>query len=131
MNGTINRPRNRLGRPVATALGLSLAIAAQAAPAGADGAETFHYGFRGQTAEATFYAQQGCKATETFVHAVDGRVKVGAGRPDAQSTLFVGVLRFDICTQRCWGAPSASSRTWATRSTSTVSTAQSWQRPSR
>jgi hypothetical protein len=80
-----------------------LAIAALAAPASADGAETYHYGFKGQTAEATFYAQQGCTATETFVHAVDGRVKVGAGRPDAQSTLFVGVLRFDICTQQVLG----------------------------
>ena len=30
-------------------------------------------------------------------------MKVGAGRPDAQSTLFVGVLRFDICTQQVLG----------------------------
>ncbi len=103
MNETINRPRHRLGRTVAAALGLSMAIAAQAAPAGANGAETFHYGFKGQTAQATFYFQEGCKATETFVHAVDGRVKVGTGRPDAQSTLFVGVLRFDICTQQVLG----------------------------
>jgi hypothetical protein len=29
-----------------------------------------------------------------------GRVKVGAGRPDAQSTVFVAVIRFDICTQQ-------------------------------
>ena len=49
------------------------------------------------------FSQQGCTATETFVHAVDGRVKVGAGRPDAQSTLFVGILRFDICTQQVMG----------------------------
>ena len=103
MNETINRPRRRLGRTVAAGLGLSLAIAAQAAPAGADGAETFHYGFKGQTAEARFYSQQGCTGTEVYVHAVDGRVKVGAGRPDAQSTLFVGVLRFDVCTQQVLG----------------------------
>ena len=47
-------------------------IAAQAAPAGADGVETLHYGFKGQTAEARFYSQQGCMATETFIHAVAG-----------------------------------------------------------
>ena len=46
---------------------------------------------------------QGCTATGTFVHAVDGQVTVGAGRPDAQSTLFVGVLRFDICAQQVLG----------------------------
>ena len=96
MNETINRPRRRLGGSVASALGLSLAIAAQAAPAGAEGADTFHYGFKGQTAEARFYSHQGCTGTETFVHAVDGRVNVADGTPDAPSTLFVGVLSFDI-----------------------------------
>lgn len=80
-----------------------MAIAARAAPAGADGVESFHYGFKCETAEATFYSQQGCTATETLVHAVDGRVKVGAGRREAQSTLFVGVLRVDICTQQVMG----------------------------
>ncbi len=30
-------------------------------------------------------------------------MRVGAGRPDAQSTLFVGVLRFDICAQQVLG----------------------------
>jgi hypothetical protein len=97
---TIDRPRRRLGRTVGAALGLSLALAAQAAPASA---ETLHYGFNGQTAEGRFYSQQGCTGTDTFVHAVDGRVKVGAGRPDAQSTVFVGVARFDICTQQPLG----------------------------
>lgn len=100
MNETINRPRRRLA---AVTLGIALATAAQAAPAGADGAQTLHYGFKGQTAEARFYTQQGCVGTEVFVHAVDGRVKVEAGRPDAQSTLFVGVLRLDICTQQVLG----------------------------
>ncbi len=52
MSEPTNRPRHRLGRAVAAALGLS-------------------------------FSQQGCMAAETFVvHAVDGRVKVGAGRPD-------------------------------------------------
>lgn len=100
MNETINRPRRRLA---AVTLGIALATAAQAAPAGADGAQTLHYGFKGQTAEARFYSQQGCLGTEVFVHAVDGRVKVGPGRPDAPSTVFVGVLRVDICTQQVLG----------------------------
>lgn len=103
MNEAIIRPRHPLRRTVVAALGVSLAIAAQVAPAGADGAETFHYGFKGQTAEARFYSSEGCTGTEVFVHAVDGRVKVGAGRPDPKSTLFVGILRFDICTQQVLG----------------------------
>jgi len=83
-NETINRPRHRLGRRVAAALGLSLAIAAQAATAGADGAETLRNGFKGQTAEALFYSAAGCTGTEVFVHAVDGsrRGKPGDDRPD-------------------------------------------------
>src|SRR5687767_7210482 len=103
VNGTINAPRHRLGRTVAAALGLSFAIAAQAAPAGANGAETLHYGFKGQTAEARFVIQQGCIGTEASVHAVDGRVKAGPGRPDAQSSVFVAVTRVDICTQQPLG----------------------------
>ncbi len=80
-----------------------MAIAAQAAPAGAGGAETLHYGFKGQTAEARFFTQQGCIGTEAFVHAVDGRVKPGPGRPDAESSVFVAVTRVDICTQQPLG----------------------------
>lgn len=100
MTETINGARHRLGRTVAIALGIGMAIAAQAAPAAAEGAQTFHYGFKGQTAEARFYSSNGCLGTEAFVHAVDGRVKVGGGRPDAQSTVFVAVTRVDICTQQ-------------------------------
>ena len=103
MTETINGARYRLGRTVTVALGLALTVAAQAAPADATGAQTFHYGFKGQTAEARFYSSDGCLGTEAFVHAVDGRVKVGGGRPDAQSTVFVAVTRFDICTQQPLG----------------------------
>jgi hypothetical protein len=103
MTETINGPRRRTGRAVALALGLGLAIAAQAGPAGAEGAQTFHYGFKGETAEARFYSSDGCVGTEAFVHAVDGRVKFGGGRPDTQSTVFVAVTRVDICTQQPLG----------------------------
>ena len=103
MNETINTLRHRLGRTVAAALGLSMAIAVQAAPAGANGAETLHYGFKGHTAEAHFFTQQGCIGTEAFVHAVDGRVQPGPGRPDAESSVFVAVTSVDICTQQPLG----------------------------
>jgi hypothetical protein len=97
---TTHRSRRRLGRTVGAALGLSLALAAQTAPAGASGAESLHFSFKGQTAEARFYSQQGCVATEAFVHAVDGRIKTEPGRPDALSSVFVAVGRFDICTHQ-------------------------------
>lgn len=51
---TINGARHRLARTIAVALSLGLAVLAQAAPADAAGAQTFHYGFKGQTAEARF-----------------------------------------------------------------------------
>ena len=90
-------------RLAALTLGLGLAVAAQAAPASAEGAETLHFSFKGRTAEARFYTSEGCVGREVFVHAVDGRVKVGPGRPDAQTTVFVAVTRFDICTQEPLG----------------------------
>jgi hypothetical protein len=93
-------PRRRLA---ALALGLGLAVAAQAAPASADGAETHHYRFKGRTAEARLYTSDGCVGREVFVHAVDGQVKAEPGRPDAQTTVFVAVTRFDICTQQPLG----------------------------
>lgn len=77
-----------------------MVVAAQATPAGADGTETLHYGFKGQTSEARFFSTEGCVATEAFVHAVDGHVRFGPGRPDAESTVFVAVTRFDACNQQ-------------------------------
>lgn len=98
MNGTISARRNRLGRGVVATLGMSIAVAALAAPAGAAGADTYHYGFKGRTAEARFVSIEGCVATEAFVHAVDGRVKYDAGRPEAESSVFVGLTSYDVCT---------------------------------
>jgi hypothetical protein len=54
-------------------------------------------------AQGPSFSQQGCTANETFVHAVDGWMKVGPGRPGSQSTLLVGILRFDVCTQQVLG----------------------------
>jgi hypothetical protein len=98
MNGTISASRHRLGRGIVATLGMSIAVAALAAPAGAAGADTHHYGFKGRTAEARFLTVEGCVATEAFVHAVDGRVKHDAGRPEAESSVFVGLASFDVCT---------------------------------
>jgi hypothetical protein len=72
VNEAIDPPTRRLGRTVVTAPGASVTIAAQTAPAGAE------------------------------THAVDGRAKVGAGRPETRLTLPVGVL-FDICTGQMLG----------------------------
>ena len=106
MNASENNTgvKRRLGRTVAVALGLGMAIAAQAAaPARAEGADTIHYGFKGQTAEARSYSAEGCEGREVFVHAVDGRLRFDGGRPDAQSHVFVAITRFDICTQQPLG----------------------------
>jgi hypothetical protein len=98
VNGTISARRHRLGRGVVATLGMSIAVAALAAPAGAAGADTYHYSFKGRTAEARFVSIEGCVATEAFVHAVDGRVKQVAGRPEAESSVFVGLTSYDVCT---------------------------------
>jgi hypothetical protein len=100
MNGTINRRRYRPGRRVVAALGMSIAVAALATPAEAAGADTYHYGFKGQTAEARFVSTAGCVVTEAFVHAVDGRLRLGPGRPEAESGVFLAITRFDMCTQQ-------------------------------
>lgn len=101
MNGTISERRHRLGRGVVASLAMSIGVAALAAPAGAAGVDTYHYGFKGWTAEARFVSSEGCVVSEAFVHAVDGRVKPDGGRPEAESSVFVGLTRFDVCT----GAP--------------------------
>ena len=100
---TTSDSKRRLGRTLAVALGVGMAIAAQAAPATAEGAQTYNYSFKGQSVEARFYTQAGCEGTEAFVHAIDGRIKV-EGRPEAQSGVFVAITRFDICTQQHLGS---------------------------
>lgn len=92
----------RLRRAVAVALGTGMAIAAQASPAVAQGAEALHLSYRGNMAEARFIAldESGCVLTDSFVHAVDGRVKMQPGRPDADLVAFVGIARVNQCTQQ-------------------------------
>lgn len=98
MSGAMRARRHRLGRSVVATLKMSIAVAVLAAPAGASGADTYHYGFKGQTAEARFVRTEGCVVTEAFVHAVDGRMKPEAGRPEVESSVFVGLTRYDMCT---------------------------------
>ena len=92
----------RLGRTLSVALAVATGISLQAGPAEAEGAEALHYRFHGKVAEAGFYSVDptGCIATDTYVEAVDGRVKFDQGRPDADSVVFVGVARYDNCTQQ-------------------------------
>lgn len=91
MNEAINPPARHLGRTIVSAPGVSVTIAAQAAPAGA---ETHQYRYRSRTAEATYYSQQGCTATERFVH---GRLRDDLASPlprpsDAPSHLQLAAL---------------------------------------
>lgn len=104
MKATTTTGARRLGR-LAAVLGVSVAIAAQAAPAGAAGATDgggSHYSFKGQLAEAEWVSrdESGCVVTDTYVSAVDGRVKFESGRPDAESYVFVGTLRYDECARQ-------------------------------
>jgi hypothetical protein len=73
---------------------MALALPARAAPA-----ETLHFSFQGQTADAFFSSTEGCVVTDVGVFAVDGRVKTGPGRPAVESTASVFISQFDFCTQ--------------------------------
>lgn len=66
---------------------------------GATGAETAHFSFKGQFAEAEFFNvdPSECVFTDVFVTAVDGRVKE-AGHPAVSSMAFVFISQFDDCT---------------------------------
>ena len=72
---------------------MALAVPARAAPA-----ETLHFRFQGQTAEAFFSSIEGCVATDVFVFAVDGSIKTGPGRPTVESTASIFISQFDVCT---------------------------------
>jgi hypothetical protein len=79
---------------------LALALSALVAtPASAAGAETLHFSFKGQTADAFFSSvdPSGCVFTEVGVFAVDGRVKE-TGHPAVSSEAFIFISQFDACT---------------------------------
>jgi hypothetical protein len=73
---------------------LVVAFPAQAAPA-----ETFHFSFKGQFAEAFFTSTDpsGCIQTDVFVFAVDGKLKQD-GAPAVESSASVAISQFDVCT---------------------------------
>jgi hypothetical protein len=73
---------------------LVVAFPAQAAPA-----ETIHFSFNGQSADAFFTSTDpsGCIQTDVFVSAVDGKIKQD-GAPEVESLASVAISRFDLCT---------------------------------
>ncbi len=77
---------------------LAFVLMALALPARAAGAETLHFSFQGQTADAFFSSTQACVVTDVGVFAVDGRVKTGPGRPAVESTASIFISQFDVCT---------------------------------
>jgi hypothetical protein len=68
-------------------------------PAHAAPADTFHFSFKGQSAEAFFSSTDpsGCIQTDAFVFAVDGKVKQD-GAHGVESSAFVAISRIDLCT---------------------------------
>lgn len=78
---------------------LAFILLALAPPARAAGAETLHFSFRGQTADAFFSSTQGCVVTDVGVFAADGRIKTGPGGPEVASMAATFISQFDVCTQ--------------------------------
>jgi hypothetical protein len=80
---------------------LALALMALALPARAAGAETLHFSFAGQTADATFFSTDpsGCVSTEVFLLVTDGRSKSGSGPPTVAPSAIIIVSQADTCTQ--------------------------------
>jgi len=76
-----------------------LSMLVTALPAHAAGAETLHFSFKGQEAEAVFISTDPSGCVETFVDvfAVDGRTKFGPGQPTAESVAFLFISEFDVC----------------------------------
>lgn len=98
-------------RTVSAVLAIVLLLVAGVSPANA-AAQTWQFKFKGLDAFAYFYSvdDSGCVITDVVVYVVDGRVKTGPGRPDADSAGFVLVDRYDQCTD----TPLVSAATWPT-----------------
>jgi hypothetical protein len=77
---------------------LGLALSVWTVPAAAR-PEIHRLNFKGLYASAAFSSldEAGCVATDVFVGAMDGNVKID-GQPDATSEAFVDLSQFDICT---------------------------------
>jgi hypothetical protein len=78
---------------------LAVVLMALALPARADGAETLHVKFQGQTAQAEFSSTQGCVQTVVYVLATDGRFKTDPGGPEAASGAESYIFQSDTCAQ--------------------------------
>jgi hypothetical protein len=77
-------------------LGLALALPCRSAAAPG---QTFHFRFTGLTGSAFFDSLDvtGCVETVADVEAVNGRVKMVGGGPEATSSAFVSIAQFDNC----------------------------------
>jgi len=82
-----------------TVTSLVLVLMAIVLPARADGAQTLHVNFKGQTAQAEFSSTQGCIQTVVYVLATDGRFKTDPGGPEAASGAESYIFQSDVCTQ--------------------------------
>lgn len=81
------------------ALALLMSMMVTALPANAAGAETRHFSFKGQFAEAAFHTEDSSGCIETFVTVIaeDGRSKQ-AGPPEATLRASVELFQFDSCS---------------------------------
>jgi hypothetical protein len=86
-------------KPFALAVAVVLSSLVVAFPAHAAPAETIHFSFKGQFAEAFFTSTDpsGCIQTDAFVFAVDGKVKQD-GAHEVESSASVAISQFDLCT---------------------------------
>jgi hypothetical protein len=79
---------------------LAFLVAALTIPATASASKE-GFQFKGESASAQFALpdpSDPCIQTSTFVSATEGRLKEGSGKPEAVSTVFVDVFRYNSCT---------------------------------
>ena len=83
------------------AVALLLSLLVTVLPAHAAGAETQHFSFKGQFAEASFQSvdSSGCIKTVVTVIAQDGRIKQ-AGPPEATARGEINLFQIDTCAGR-------------------------------
>jgi hypothetical protein len=79
-------------------LALALSAVVVVTPASAAGAETQHFGFKAEFAQARFLSidPSGCVVTDVFVFVIDGRIKA-VGGPVFAPEAFVSIVQRDVC----------------------------------
>lgn len=80
---------------------LALLLVAGVSPAHAQ-VQTWHFKFKGLDAFAVYSTvdSSGCVYTDVLLYGVDGRVKFGPGKPDAESAAVAIVDRYDACADK-------------------------------